>query len=420
MTTAREQPPATQQREPDRAGVGPRELVILLSAVMALMAVGLDVILPGFPDIREAFDLGEASPKTGQLITFYFFGLAFAQLLWGPMADRFGRKPILYAGIGIYVAGAAMSALAPSFELLLAGRVIWGMGAAGARVVAVAIIRDRFVGEQMARTMSQIMAVFVLVPVVAPSIGVLILAVASWPTVFWFCAVWAVAIGVWSLRLAETLDPAHVRSVKPGQIVGSYRDVLREPLTMGYTVASMFLQVVFTLYIATVELIIGEIYGRGDQFPIIFGIVAASFGVAALVNSRLVGRYGIESMIRGALAAAIAGGAGLVALSATAQGVPSFYLFIFILALTLSQFMLMMPNLNSAAMTPVGHIAGAASALTSAFRIGVGSAIAALLTRFVVESVTPLAVTILVSCLATAAVLVATHFAAARSSTRQA
>ena len=179
---------AAEQAEANKTqlGVGARELVVLISSVMALMAVGLDLVLPGFDDIREAFDLGEGSNRTGQIITFYFFGMAAAQLVWGPLADRFGRKPVLYAGITIYMIGAAASALAPSFESLLGARVIWGVGAAGARVVATAIIRDRFVGERMAKAMSQIMAVFVLVPIVAPSFGALILAVAPWQAVFWF------------------------------------------------------------------------------------------------------------------------------------------------------------------------------------------------------------------------------------------
>jgi len=383
-------------------GIGARELIVMLSAVMALMAMGLDLILPGFDEIRETFALGEGSNRTGQLITFYFFGLAGAQFVWGPLADRFGRKPVLYVGIGIYIVGAAASALAPTFNLLLAARVLWGVGAAASRVVATSIIRDRFVGERMAKAMSQIMAVFVLVPVIAPSFGAVIVAFLPWQAVFWFCAIWAIAIGLWSLRLRETLAPEYVRPLNPRGVLRSYAEVIRIPTTLGYTIASMFLQVAFTLYLATSELIIGEIYGRPGQFPVIFGVVAIGFGLAAFLNGHLVERFGIPTMIAGAVLFAIAGSTLLVAISITADGAPNFWLFMLLTGLTLSSFMLLMPNMNTEALTPVGHIAGVASAFTSAIRIGFGSAIAGLIINRVDDSVTPFAIALLATVLATA------------------
>lgn len=388
----------SQEAEANRAqlGVGARELVVLISSVMALMAMGLDLVLPGFDDIRDAFDLGEGSNRVGQIITFYFFGLAAAQLVWGPLADRFGRKPILYAGITIYMLGAAASALAPSFEFLLGARVLWGVGAAGSRVVATAIIRDRFVGERMAKAMSQIMAVFVIVPIVAPSFGALILMVFPWQGVFWFCVLWAIAIAAWSLRLRETLNPEHVRPLSVGQIGRSYAEVARIPSTVFYTMASTCIQVVFTLYLATSELMIGEIFGRADQFPIVFGVIALGFGVSALVNGRLVERLGMVRMIRIGLVTAISGGVVMVLVAVSADGRPNFWIFMPLVGLVLSSFMLSMPNMNTAAMTPVGHIAGAASAFTSAVRIGVGSAIAGVLTNQVTDSVTVFAVATLI------------------------
>jgi len=392
----------TAPREPS-VGVGARELIVMLSSVMALMAMGLDLILPGFDDVRDTFALGEGSNQTGQLITFYFFGLAVAQFAWGPLADRFGRKPVLYAGVVIYIVGAAASALAPTFGLLLAARAFWGIGAAAARVVATSIIRDRFVGERMAKVMSQVMAVFVLVPVVAPSLGAIIIAVLPWQAVFWFCAIWAAAIGLWSLRLSETLAPEHVRPLSATGIARSYSEVIRTPITLGYTVATVFLQVAFTLYIATIELIIGEIYGRPGQFPVIFGVVSIGFGVGAVLNGRLVERFGIPSMIASAVLFAIIASVLLVAISTSANGRPNFWLFMTLTGLILSSFMLLMPNMNTAAMTPVGHIAGTASAFTSAIRIGVGAAIAGLLISLIDDSVTPFSIALLGTVLATGA-----------------
>ncbi len=204
-----------------------RELLTMISAIMALMALGIDLMLPAFDDIREAYDLGASSPETGKVITVFFLGLAVAQLVYGPLADRYGRKPVLYLGSIIYLAGAVGSALAPTFELLLLSRFIWGIGAAGSRVVATAIVRDRFEGTAMAKAMSQVMAVFMLVPVLAPTIGTGLIAIFPWRSVFWFCAVCAVIVTLWSLRLRESLDPAHRRPFRFVSSVRGYAEVAR-------------------------------------------------------------------------------------------------------------------------------------------------------------------------------------------------
>jgi DHA1 family bicyclomycin/chloramphenicol resistance-like MFS transporter len=219
-------PPGGQQYR-----MGQRELLTLMSAIMALMALGIDTMLPAFDEIRETFDLGDSSPRAGQVITVFFMGLAIAQLAWGPIADRFGRKPVLYAGSAIYIVGAAGSALAPTFELLLLSRFIWGIGAAGARVVATAIIRDRFEGSQMAKAMSQVMAVFMLVPILAPSIGAGIIAVLPWRSIFWFCLICAILITLWSVRMRESLDPANRRPLQLRSTTASYVEVARTPVT---------------------------------------------------------------------------------------------------------------------------------------------------------------------------------------------
>ena len=376
--------------------VGARELVVLLSAIMALMALGIDLMLPGFDEIGAAFDLPEDTNRTGQIITFYFFGLSIAQVVYGPLTDRFGRKPVLYLGIVIYVSGAAASALAPSFGLLLAARLWWGIGAAGARVVATSIIRDRFEGDQMARAMSQVMMVFVLVPVFAPTIGAVVIAVMPWQAMFWLCAVCAIGVAAWSLRLPETLDPADVRPFGVRSALHSYGEVARTRVTLGYTIASVFVQANMTGYLATSELMIGDIFDREAAFPLIFGVVALLFGFTAWLNGRLVERLGMHTMIRGALTVTLGLAPVLLAVTIASDGRPSFWFFIPVMAVMLSTGMLLMPNLNSLAMTPVGHIAGAASAFTSAIRIGVGSVIAALATSSMQDTVTPFAWLLLV------------------------
>ena len=183
------------------------EFLALLSMTIALGALSIDLMLPAFGEIRAAFDMPPDSSATAAIVTAYMVGLSSAQIFYGPFSDRFGRKPVLAAGFALYALGAAAAALAPTFGWLLAGRVLWGMGAAGPRVLAISIIRDTHEGDRMARTMSFIMAVFILVPVFAPSVGAAILLVAPWRALFWFCVGYVGLIALWAVRLPETLPP---------------------------------------------------------------------------------------------------------------------------------------------------------------------------------------------------------------------
>jgi len=372
--------------------VGRRELITMISSMMALTGVAIDLMLPAFDEIRESFDLGVGSTETSRIITVFFLGMAIGQLFYGPLADRFGRKNTLYGGVFFYVLGAVGAALAPTFGLMLASRFVWGIGAAGARVVAVAIIRDRFEGVAMAKAMSQIMAVFVLVPIAAPALGAAIIAVAPWRATFWLCGVIGMLIVVWSLRLRETLDPVNRRDLNPSAIAGGYWEVSRTPVTFGYTVATIFIQAVFTSYIASVDLLVSDIYDRDAQFPYIFGAVALLFGGGALINGRVVENLGITTVIRRALTVLMPLLALLAFMTIVADGRPNFWLFMPVMGLTLSMFMFLMPNLNAAAMEPVGHIAGSASALTGAVRIAGGALLGGFIAERVDGTVTPVVV----------------------------
>lgn len=373
-----------------------RELLTMISAIMALMALAIDMMLPAFDDMRSEFGLADGSNEVAQVITVFFFGLAVAQLFYGPLADRYGRKPILYSGIVIYLIGAVGSALAPSLEWLLVSRFVWGVGAAGARVVATAIVRDVFAGTRMAKALSQIMAVFVLVPVIAPTLGAGIILVLPWRSIFWACVVWTAIVTVWSFRLPETLDPVNRRPLEARVIADGYRTVASNRLTAGYTLATVFLQGVFTTYLATSELIIGEIFGRGDQFPLVFGAVALLFGMGAFANGNLVGRIGLTRLTHRVAIALLTGTAVLVAISLATDGRPPFWIFMPLLGLSLSLFMFLMPNLNSAAMAPLGEVAGSASSLTGAARMAGGAVLGGIASGMVTDSVTPFAVSMLV------------------------
>ncbi|MFT7474179.1 MAG: DHA1 family bicyclomycin/chloramphenicol resistance-like MFS transporter [Verrucomicrobiales bacterium] len=372
--------------------MGRKELLALISSIMAFTALGIDLMLPAFDEIREDFQLGLNSTETSRVITVYLLGMAFGQLLYGPIADRFGRKKALYTGAMIYIFGAIFCVFAGTFNELLAGRFIWGIGAAGARVVATSIIRDRFEGAAMASAMSNVMAVFVLVPIVSPSIGAVIISIAPWRAVFWSCVVFAIVVVVWSLRLRETLDPANRRPLSPGAIAGGYWKVASTPVTFGYTISTIFIQASFTSYLASSELLISEVFDREAQFPVIFGGVAIFFGVAALINGRVVLRLGIDRVVnRGFVVIGLLLTA-LVLVTLMSSGTPNFWLFMPILGLALSSFMFLMPNLNSAAMDPLGQIAGSGSALTGAVRVAGGAVLGGFISERVDTSVTPLVI----------------------------
>lgn len=380
--------------------MGRKELIALISAIMAFTAMGIDLMLSVFDEMRVDFELGENSTQTTRIVTTYFFGLAVGQLFYGPLADRFGRKATLYTGATVYVLGSIGAALASSFEMLLVARFVWGLGAAGTRVVASAIIRDRFEGAAMASALSNVMAVFILVPVVAPSIGAGIAAVLPWRSLFWFCALFACVVVAWSFRMRETLDPANRRSLKPKDVATGYLQVVRTKVTFGYTVATIFIQGCFTTYLASSELVIGNVFDREAQFPLIFGVVAILFGISSIINGRIVERLGIDGVVNRTFV-----GLGtllvlLIAVTVLSSGKPNFWLFMPLLGLVLASFMFLMPNLNSAAMLPLGAIAGAGSALTGAVRVAGGAVLGGFLSEQIDTSVTPLVFgfTVMVAC----------------------
>ena len=378
----------------------------MISAIMALTAIAIDLMLPAFDDVRDAFGLREGSADTGRIVTVFFVGMALGQIGFGPVADRFGRKRTLYIGVGVYLLGAIGTAIAPTFDLMLASRFVWGVGAGGGRVIAVAVVRDRFEGDAMATAMSRIMAVFMLVPVIAPSIGAVVVAVLPWRGVFWMCVVWAAGVLLWSLRLPETLRPEHQRSMRLGSVGRGYAEVIRTPITGGYTVASVFIQAVFTAYVASSDVIIGDIFDLSDEFPLVFGAIAVMFGLTALANGRLVSAFGTTRVVAGAFSIQLPLAATLALFAVAGDGRPDRWIFLLLLAMILASFMFLMPNLNADAMLPVGHIAGTASALTGAFRLAAGAALGTLISSQVTDSVTPFALGVVVMC-AAAAVTVA-------------
>ena len=394
----------------DVSEVRPRgaEFIALLSMIMALAALGIDMMLPAFDEMRSSFGLAEDSNEVARVVTAYFLGMALAPIPYGALSDRWGRRPVLWLGGSIYIVGAIASSLAPTLPLLLAGRFLWGIGAAGGRVVAFAILRDTHEGEKMARLMSYMMGVFILVPILAPSLGALLVAVGPWQGVFVTAAVAGVAVLAWSLRLSETLAPENRRTTMFANVPSTARQMATTMTIAAPVLALTAVQAVMSTYLASSQLMIGEIFDRNDQFPLIFGATAAVLGVASFANGRLLGTLSIEAILGPVGAFYLA--AALVTLGVTlaGDGRPGFWVFMPLVSATLACQMFLMSNLNTLALTPMAHAAGTASALVATFSTACGATIGALVDARFGDTVTPFAVALTVSSAVVGAMLTLT------------
>src|SRR4051794_25620408 len=273
---------------------GTREMTAMLAGLMALNAFAIDAMVPALPAIGRS--LAVARENERQLVVVaYFIGFASTQLVWGPLADRFGRKPILGAGIILYALFGLLCALAGSFPLLIAGRVAMGASAAVTRVLVVAMVRDLFEAEAMARVMSLVFMVFMLVPVLAPNIGQAILLFASWRAIFLVLVGYAAIMLVWSWwRLPETLHPEYRRSLHLRPMFGAMAESMREPQSRGYTIAVTIIFSGLVAYIASIQQIVFDVFNEGRLIGLVFAAVAAPMALASWLNARVVGRFGLR------------------------------------------------------------------------------------------------------------------------------
>lgn len=348
----------------------------MVAALSALNAMSIDIMLPALPDIGGEFQL--TNPNDRQfVVTVYLAVFGISQLIYGPLADAFGRRTVLLSALGIFIIGAALCVFAPSFELFLAARALQGLGAGATRVISVAVVRDLTEGRRMAQVMSMAMTVFMIVPIVAPSLGQLILFAGPWRWIFAALLLYALAIFVWSLlRLPETLRPDYVTLFKPRAIAHAYLTILRERQFVGYMAATTFISAALIGYITASEQLFVEVYHIGTAFPFAFAAVAITMSIATFSNSRIVIRHGMRRISHVALLAFI--GFALLLAAAVAAGLATFWVFLALLSLTFATFGLIGGNFNALAMEPLGRVAGTASALYGAVT-GVGSAVLATL-----------------------------------------
>jgi len=343
--------------------MGRAEFIAMMAFLMALNALAIDIMLPGLQEIGAALNVENENHRQ-YVVSAYLIGFGIAQLFYGPIADRFGRRIPMIVGLAIYVVSSLAVVFVPSFESLLLLRFIQGIGSAATRVITVSIVRDVFGGRQMAEVMSLIMMVFMVIPVVAPGTGQVIMLFGDWHWIFVFMAAIALIVGVWMyVRLPETLAREDVRPFTVKVILDGFRIVLTDRVALCYTIASTFIFGALFGFINSAQQVYVGIYGLGVWFPVAFAAVALFMALSSFVNAKLVGRFGMRKLSHGSLLGFIAINLIWLVVQVLGPQPMPFFLFITFFALAMFQFGWIGSNFNSLAMEPLGHVAGTASSV---------------------------------------------------------
>jgi DHA1 family bicyclomycin/chloramphenicol resistance-like MFS transporter len=339
------------------------EFVVLMAFIISMVALSIDAMLPALPEI--AADLAFERPNDSQfIISMLFVGMGFGQIVFGPLSDSIGRKPAINIGFLVFIIGCLVSIFARDFNDMMMGRLLQGLGAAGPRVVATALIRDCYEGREMARVMSFVMTIFILVPVIAPAIGQLIITYSDWHSIFILFLILAIVALTWfSLRQPETLSEDKRIRFSMARVTSDINTIISIPAAIGYTITMGFIFGAFIGYLSSSQQIFQQQYGLGNQFPLYFGILATSIGLASLINSQLVMRFGMRRLSHIAMISIAVLSAAFVLIAYHYQGHPPLFL---LMAYLLGVFFFMgilFGNLNALAMEPLGHIAGLGAAV---------------------------------------------------------
>ncbi|WP_398477420.1 multidrug effflux MFS transporter [Tardiphaga sp.] len=351
------------------------EFVAMIAAIMALNPLAMDIMLPALPHLGAAFKIADGNHLQAVLSVF-LLGFGFAQFAIGPLSDRYGRRPILLAGMGVYCIASVLALFAPSFEMLLLARLLQGLGTAATRVIAVSIVRDCYSGGRMAGVMSLAIMVFISVPVIAPSFGQALMVLTEWRGIFVVLMLYGLLTFAWSAwRLPETLSVANRRSLAIPDVLFAYRQTISHRQTLGYGVAAGVLQGALFAFVFTSQQVFTEIFHLGHYFPLAFASIAFGVAIAGFFNSRVVNRLGMRFISHAALFGFVT--VGSLMLLGVLAGFMPLWLFMALSMIMMFAFGLMFSNFTALAMEPQGHIAGTASSLYGTLTTLLGIAIGA-------------------------------------------
>lgn len=337
---------------------GINEFIVLIAMLSSIVALATDAMLPVLGDIGR--DLGVRHENESQLvISVLFLGLALGQLIMGPLSDSAGRKPLMYAGLGLFGVGSLLSIIGNDFQTMLTGRFLQGLGAATPRILTMALVRDCYQGREMARIMSLTMLIFILVPMLAPALGQGIAWLAGWRAIFTSFVLLAIIIGLWfGLRMPETLPPEKRTPLSLAGQLAAIKSVLSHRQTIGYTIMTGFIFGAFLGYLNSVQQILQIQYELGNQFPLYFAALAGSIGAASYLNAKLVIQHGMVKLSNISIRLVILGSAVFIIIAWLSAGQPDLWLFLAYIAVIFIGIGMLFGNLNALAMEPLDQHAG--------------------------------------------------------------
>jgi MFS transporter, DHA1 family, multidrug resistance protein len=387
-----------EQKPPKQKPLGQRELIVLMAMLMSLQAFGIDAMLPALGDIAR--DLSASGNDRQLVIGIYFLGAGIGALFPGALADRFGRRPILFISLFAYIAFSIACMFVPDFQSLLVIRFTQGLCTAGLSVLPAAIVRDRVGGDQMAKLMSLIMMTFLVVPLIAPAIGQVIQIIAGWKAIFGFMTFMGIGVGAWAyVRMPETLAPENVQAIRVGVILRNMGQALSNRSAIGYVIGSALVFGSLFGFLNSSQQLISESFAMGNYFAIIFGGCVLGMVLANFLNSRIVERFGARRVSQTALFAFIIS-ASLQMWSAS-DGQQALWEFLPLLSFNMAMLGFVGANFGSIAMQPFYHIAGAASSIHTALRMTAGGALGAVIGAYYDGTAFPLATAMVVCSLTT-------------------
>jgi len=365
------------------------EFVVLMAALMSIVALSIDAVLPALPDIGTYLNVTDTTDNP-KLITSIFLGLGIGQLLFGPLSDSFGRKPIVYIGFIVFIIASVICATTKSFEIMLLGRVLQGVGLASPRTMCIAMVRDSYSGDYMAKILSVVVMIFILVPVIAPTLGQFLMQHYHWHSIFYFNLGFGILVMLWFwLRQPETLKDKYRITYRLSIFkTGTIAFFKIKPAVI-YTLLSGLITGSFMVYLSTSQRIFEQQYNMKEEFPLIFASLAISVGLSTFLNSQLVVRFGMKKIVHTAMLGFILTSLLFVFIY-NFNTKPSIEILLGFFAIQFFTIGFLFGNLRALAMEPMGHIAGIGSALNGFISTVMAVPIANYIGKFVIDSVTPL------------------------------
>ncbi len=365
------------------------EFVALMAFLMSIVALAIDAILPALNQIST--DIGiHKSTDSQLLITMIFLGLGFGQLFFGPISDSLGRKPIVFMGFGVFIIASLICIHATDLNTMIFGRILQGIGLSAPRTISIAIVRDSYSGDYMARIMSFITVVFILVPIIAPAMGKFVLDHYSWQTIFYIQVFFSIVVSLWFwIRQPETLLENQRIKFTSHIFSDGLKELMKYKRSIGFTIISGFITGSFMVYLSTAQQIFQVQYNLADEFPFIFAALAISIGSATFLNGTLVLKFGMEKLVTIAMVAFFTVSILYIILFYNSPN-PNIYILLTFFGLQFFAIGFLFGNLRALAMEPVGHIAGIASAITGFISTMMAVPIGTFIGKYVTTTALPL------------------------------